>query len=123
MKKIFLVMMGGSLGALCRYGVSLLAVKLCGNSFPWGTLLANLSGCFLIGTFFALGERNIMDPSARLFFITGFLGALTTFSAFALETMNAMYGGSNVIAGQNFLFNNIGGMVMVFVGMWLGRML
>ena len=67
--KILLVMVGGSLGALSRYGVSLLAVKFFGAKFPWGTLIVNLSGCFLIGLSFALAERgiNIMNPSMRLF--------------------------------------------------------
>ncbi|NTW36307.1 MAG: hypothetical protein HGB17_09295 [Syntrophobacteraceae bacterium] len=49
MTKILLVMLGGSLGALSRYGVALLAVKLFGGRFPYGTLIVNLSGCFLIG--------------------------------------------------------------------------
>jgi CrcB protein len=123
MSKVLLVMLGGSLGALCRYGVSLLAVRLFGNSFPWGTLLVNLSGCFLIGLSFSLADRNIMTPSTRLFCVTGFLGALTTFSTFALETTNALRGASNMIAGQNFVSNNIGGLILVFTGMWLGRML
>ncbi len=93
--KILLVMLGGSLGALSRYAVSLLAVKLFGVKFPWGTLIVNLSGCFLIGLAFAWGERGlgIMNPSIRLFFITGYLGALTTFSSFGLETVIPFQGG------------------------------
>ena len=93
--KILLVLLGGSLGALSRYGVSLLAVKLFGVKFPWGTLIVNLSGCFLIGLAFAWGERGfgIMNPSVRLFFMTGYLGALTTFSTFGLETSNCPAGG------------------------------
>jgi fluoride exporter len=67
--KILLVMVGGSLGALSRYGVSLLAVKLFGTRFPWGTLIVNLSGCFLIGLAFALADRglSIMNPSFACF--------------------------------------------------------
>ena len=76
-------MAGGSIGALSRYGVSLLAVSLFGSRFPWGTLIVNLAGCFLIGLSFALAERGstIMHPSMRLFFVTGYLGALTTFDS------------------------------------------
>ena len=94
--KILLVMFGGSIGALSRYGVSLLAAQLFGTRFPWGTLIVNLSGCFLIGLSFALAERglSIMNPSMRLFFVTGYLGALTTFSTFGLETVNSMRGGN-----------------------------
>jgi CrcB protein len=75
--KILLVMFGGSIGALSRYALSLWAAKLLGTRFPWGTLAVNLSGCFLIGLAFAWAERglNIMNPSMRLFFVTGYLGA------------------------------------------------
>ena len=73
MTKIFLVMLGGSIGALSRYWVSLLALKLFGTRFPWGTLLVNLAGCFLIGVAYALAERGStwMNPSMRVFFVTG----------------------------------------------------
>lgn len=75
--KILLVLIGGGIGSLSRYAVSLLAAQLFGTKFPWGTLIVNLSGCFLIGLSFALADRglNIMTPSIRLFFMTGFLGA------------------------------------------------
>jgi len=124
MTKILLVMLGGSLGALSRYGVAFLAVKLFGSRFPWGTLVVNLSGCFLIGLAFALADRgfNIMNPLARLFFVTGFLGALTTFSTFALETVNAVRAETNLVALANFLSNNVLGAVLVFLGMWIGRL-
>ena len=122
--KILLVMAGGSIGALSRYGVSLLAVKLFGAKFPWGTLIVNLSGCFLIGLSFALAERgiNIMNPSMRLFFVTGFLGALTTFSTFGLETVNSMRAGTHLVTVANFLSNNVIGAALVFLGMLVGRL-
>jgi CrcB protein len=122
--KILLVLLGGSIGALSRYGVSLLAVKLFGVKFPWGTLIVNLSGCFLIGLAFAWGERgfNIMTPSVRLFFITGYLGALTTFSTFGLETMTALQEGRYLVAAGNILANNIIGITLVFLGMAVGRL-
>lgn len=124
MTKIVLLILGGSLGTLSRYGVALLAVKLFGSKFPWGTLIVNLSGCFLIGLAFALAERglNIMNPSARLFFITGYLGALTTFSSYALETANAWNAETHLVAAANFLANNIFGGAMVFLGLLLGRL-
>jgi len=122
--KIFLVMVGGSLGALARYGVSLLAAVLFGSRFPFGTLIVNLAGCFLIGLSFALADRgvNIMNPSVRLLFMTGFLGGLTTFSTFALETVNALRAGTYLVAAANFLSNNIVGAALVFLGMWVGRL-
>ena len=122
--KILLVMAGGSIGALSRYGVSLLAAQLFGTKFPWGTLIVNLSGCFLIGLSFALAERglSIMNPSMRLFFVTGYLGALTTFSTFGLETVNAMRAGTHLAAMANILSNNVIGGALVFLGMMVGRL-
>lgn len=121
--KILLVMLGGSLGALSRYGVSLLAAGLFGTRFPWGTLIVNLSGCFLIGLSFALAERTtFMNPSVRLFFVTGFLGALTTFSTYALETVNSVRAGNHLVSGANFLANNVIGSALVFLGLWVGRL-
>jgi len=122
--KIFLVMLGGSLGALSRYAVSLWAAKLFGTRFPWGTLTVNLSGCFLIGLAFAWAERglNLMNPSIRLFFITGYLGALTTFSTFGLETVNSMRAGAHLVTVANFLSNNVLGAALVFLGMMVGRL-
>ena len=122
--KILFVLLGGSLGALSRYGVSLLAVKLFGVKFPWGTLIVNLSGCFLIGLAFAWGERGfgIMNPSVRLFFMTGFLGALTTFSTFGLEIVTALQEGRYLVAAANILANNVIGIALVFLGMVVGRL-
>jgi len=124
MTKILYVALGGSLGAISRYGIGLLAVRLFGSRFPWGTLIVNLAGCFLVGLAFALAERgsNIMHPSARLFFVTGYLGALTTFSAYTLETVNALSAETHMVALANVLLNNVLGAALVFLGMWVGRM-
>jgi CrcB protein len=118
--KIFLVLMfGGGLGAVCRYSISLLAVRYVGSSFPWGTLFANFAGCFLVGVIFALVDRTrFLSPLVRLFFMTGFLGAMTTFSTYALETVLSIRTGSNLMAIGNFVINNIGGVFLVLAGMW-----
>ncbi len=122
--RILLVMIGGSLGALCRYGVALMAGRLIGARFPWGTLIANLTGCFLIGVSFALVERtNLLSPSARLLFMTGFLGALTTFSTYALETVNSIRGDTWLVAVTNIIVNNAAGLFLVLGGIWLVRVL
>jgi CrcB protein len=124
MTNVFLVMLGGSLGALSRYGASLLAVKLFGSRFPWGTLAVNLVGCFFIGLAFALAERGsgIMSPSMRLFFVTGYLGGLTTFSTYALETTNAIGAQDSMSAVLNFAANNLLGVALVLLGMWMVRL-
>lgn len=121
--KLLLVMCGGSLGAASRYAVGLLAVKLWGPGFPWGTLTVNLVGCFLIGLLFALADRvRWLSPEMLLFLITGYLGALTTFSSFSLETVNAGRAGLLFQPFVNILINNVGGLALTFFGMWLGSL-
>jgi len=124
MTNVFLVMLGGSIGALSRYGVSLLAVKLFGTRFPWGTLIVNLIGCFFIGLAFALAERSssIMGPSMRLLFVTGYLGGLTTFSTYAVETTNALGAQNSISAILNVAANNLLGVGLVLLGMWIVRL-
>jgi fluoride exporter len=121
LNKLILVMCGGSLGAASRYMIGLLAAKTWGTQFPWGTLAANLLGCFLIGLIFALSDRvRLFSPDVRLLLITGYLGALTTFSSFALETVNAGRAGLVMEPLVNILVNNGAGMSFTFFGMWLG---
>lgn len=116
MNKLVLVLVGGGLGAAARYGTTLLAGRTLGPAFPWGTLLVNLAGCFLIGVALALGERsNLMPPDLRLFFVTGFLGGLTTFSSYALETVVAARG-SLALAAANIALNNLAGLALVILG-------
>lgn len=108
---------------MSRYLIGLMAVRLWGPNFPWGTLAANLAGCFLIGLIFSLADRvPSLTPDVRLFLITGYLGALTTFSSFSLETVNAGRSGLMVLPLTNILVNNIGGVTLTFLGIWIGRL-
>lgn len=121
LNKVVWVMAGGSLGAVSRYAVGLLAARWWGTHFPWGTLVVNLSGCFLIGLLFALSERaRLLTPDMRLFLITGYLGALTTFSSFALESVSAGRAGLILLPLTNILLNNLGGLSLTFLGLWIG---
>lgn len=123
MDKVLLVMAGGSAGALARYGLGYFIAQQWGARFPWGTLVINLTGCFLIGLAFALGDRNILGPSARIALMTGFLGAYTTFSTYGLETINFARGGAAGVSLANILASNVGGLLLVVAGLWLGRIL
>jgi CrcB protein len=121
LKKMLVVMCGGSLGAASRYSIGLLAAKAWGTQFPWGTLTVNLIGCFLIGLIFALADRvHLLTPNIRLLLITGYLGALTTFSSFSLETVNAGRAGLTLQPWVNILVSNLGGLALTFIGLWLG---
>ena len=114
-------MCGGGLGAASRYGISLMAARIGGTGFPWGTLAVNLSGCFLIGLLLALADRmRFLTPDMRLLIITGYLGALTTFSTFSLETVSAGRAGLILQPLANILANNIGGITLTFLGIWVG---
>ena len=119
--KWLLVMLGGSRGAASRYGVSLLTARLFGPQFPYGTMVVNLAGCFLIGLLFALADRSrLLTPDVRLLLITGYLGALTTFSTFSLETVNAGRAGLTLQSLTNILINNLGGLSLTWLGLRLG---
>ncbi len=124
MQAIILVTLGGGLGALSRYALGGYIARQYGAAFPWGTLVVNLTGCFLIGLAFALGfERNVLGPGARLAFMTGFLGAYTTFSTYALESLNFARNGGIAVAIVNITVSTIGGLAFVFGGLLLGRVL
>jgi fluoride exporter len=116
------IMMGGSIGALSRYGTTLLCARLFGTSFPYGTLAVNLGGCLLIGLALGLAERGTaVTPAMRLFFVTGFLGALTTFSTYAWETTAALRDATFATAITNIAVNNIAGLGLVLIGYWLTK--
>ena len=123
LKNVAIVMLGGSVGAACRYLIGILTARVWGSHFPWGTLTVNLVGCFLIGLCFALADRaRLLTPEMRLLLITGFLGALTTFSSFSLETANAARTGMILQPVMNILVNNLGGLGLTFLGFWLGSL-
>ncbi len=85
--KLALIGAFGALGAITRFGVNQLSLALWGGSFPYATLTVNILGCFFIGLFSYLGSNSeLLSEPWRLCLITGFLGALTTFSAFGYET-------------------------------------
>jgi CrcB protein len=87
-KNFLLVGLGGAFGSMARYGVSYLTSKLVISTFPFGTLIINVVGCFVIGILFGLSMRNEwLEDAGWLLLATGFCGGFTTFSTFALENI------------------------------------
>lgn len=117
MEKLWLVALGGSIGSCLRYLISLWSADHLGTGFPYGTLLANVIGSFIIGAFMAAAtERFIVNPNLRFLIVIGFCGGLTTFSSFSYETMKLLEGSGFHYAMINFLAN----MVLSFIAVWLG---
>jgi fluoride exporter len=109
-----LVATGGAIGAVSRYGVSLLSLAWFGTGFPWGTLVVNLVGSFAIGV---LAGQGIVG-NARLFWVTGVLGGFTTFSAFSLEAVGLWERAPWL--GVAYVAASVGLGVAAFgVGMWM----
>lgn len=94
MKAFLLIGLGGMIGSVLRYATSLLFART-QSDFPWGTWTANILGCLLIGFFYGLSEKNQwLTAEWRLFFVTGFCGGYTTFSAFAYENLKLLEAGN-----------------------------
>ena len=116
MTKLLIIAIGGAIGAVLRYAVSGLPYKYFDAVFPYGTMLVNLSGAYIIGILFAFSERVEIPTEWRLFVFIGILGAYTTFSTFALESSNLIRDREFLYALWNFLVTNIGGVALVFLG-------
>lgn len=117
------IAVAGGVGALARYGVALLAHRWWGPAFPWGTLVVNLVGCFLLGLLLEFSERSPQfSAETRLILGTGFFGALTTFSTFGVDTFRALETGHIGTALANVGLNLIPGLLLVYAGVLLARM-
>ncbi|MBL7214358.1 MAG: fluoride efflux transporter CrcB [Phycisphaerae bacterium] len=114
----------GALGALSRWGISLAGYRLFGTGFAWGTLIANVLGCFLLGFLMhlCLVSDKISD-TLRMAITVGFWGALTTFSTFSYETVNYIEDGSWTLAMANIAANLLIGLAATLAGLALARTL
>ncbi len=124
MKEFLLVGVGGFVGANARYLVNGFVARHLSASLPWGTLVVNVTGSFLVGGFLAwTTERVLADPSYRFLVVVGFCGAYTTFSSYAFETARLIEQGHIWAAAGNFVMNNLlavlGAVAGVAVARWV----
>ena len=123
MKEAIYIAGGGAVGAILRYLISGVAYRVLGIGFPWGTLGVNLIGTFLIGFLWGIFERIVILPEVKVFIFIGFLGAFTTFSTYAFETLNLLKEGELKMALFNILANNVLGIFLVFLGILTSKYL
>lgn len=121
---ILLIGLGGFAGAISRYVVDGLVIDRTAGSFPWGTLVVNASGTFLLGLLFAMTtERAILPSEVRGPLMIGFLGAYTTFSTYLLESWRLVEGGAVGPAVANLGGSLAVGLVAVVAGLTVGRLI
>ena len=115
------VALGSALGGAARYGCAGLIARWFGASFPWGTLIINVSGSLLIGflaTLMSPDGRLLAAPDMRAFLMIGVLGGFTTFSSFSLETLNLARDGEWLWASANVTLS----VVLCLTAVWLGHL-
>ena len=122
MDKILLSGFGGFIGSALRYWISLMAYRVFGQDFPYGTLVVNVLGCLLIGFVMTVfEERFVFSANVRIFLTIGILGGFTTFSSFSYETIGLIREGSYLLGTANVLLNVLLCLVATAVGTVIGK--
>lgn len=114
------IAIGSAIGGVSRFLCSGLIAERIGETFPWGTLVVNVSGSLIIGFFFTLTEpdgRLLVGTTARQFVLVGFCGGYTTFSSFSLQTLTLARDGDWLRASANI----VGSVALCLFAVWLGH--
>ncbi|MBZ9776630.1 fluoride efflux transporter CrcB [Mesorhizobium sp. CO1-1-8] len=123
MFNLFLVVVGGGIGAGIRHLTNVGALRLVGPNYPWGTMAINVIGSFAMGLFIASMMRRGGPNEIRLFVATGILGGFTTFSAFSLDFATLWERGATLPALGYAFASVVGAIIALFLGLWLARSL
>jgi CrcB protein len=113
------IALGGALGSVARFWCSGVAARLFGETFPWGTIIVNVAGSFIIGFFATLtgpDGRIFADTLTRQFVMLGFCGGYTTFSSFSLQTLALLQDGEWLLASANIALSVIACLLAVWAG-------
>jgi len=117
------VAIGGAIGSVLRYAVTILAAARWGPAVPWGTLIVNVAGSFVIGVVaeLATGRGAFLSPGARIFIATGLCGGFTTFSSYSLDALNLARDGAAAPALLYVLGSVVLGLAAVYLGVAAAR--
>ena len=121
-KTYVIVMSGGAIGTALRLWLSGFIANRYGETFPVGTIVVNVTGCFVIGLFSGITGTEgafFVSPLTRQFVMIGILGGYTTFSSFSLQTLNLLNDGEWFQATMNILVS----VILAMLAVWLGHML
>jgi CrcB protein len=122
-ERLLLIAVGGAIGTVLRYLTSVVAARWLGAEFPYGTLIVNVSGAFVIGLVQELGtETTLVPDSVRLFLTTGMMGGLTTYSTFSFETVRLMEANAWHQAWLNVVVTTTVCLGLCFLGVAVGRL-
>ncbi len=118
MTTLVLLAVGATTGAAARYAVTLWAAQRFGTAFPYGTMVANVGGCLLLGAIlaFARTRPTLIGPELQLFMVTGLCGCLTTFSTFSYETVVLFQAGRYLAGALNMLLSVTLGILAIILG-------
>ncbi len=123
LQKLALLALAGGMGTLARYGLAGFVQRSSGISFPWGTAVVNLLACFLAGLLWSLFEnRWSVSGETRTIILVGFMGAFSTFSTLIFETGGLLRSAEWLHAALNLTIHNGVGIIALFIGAALGRM-
>lgn len=117
------VFLAGGLGSASRYLIGLWAATMFGVTFPYGTLIVNMAGCFALGLVVQLAVAGSWHGDVRAALAAGFLGGFTTYSSFNQETLTMLTGGAPGTAAFNVAITLAGGLAAGAIGLAAGRLL